>query len=227
MNKVYTPNEISDLIAGKLMRHFGREPADATRQQFFRAACFVVRDILSELWLKNRDITCSQTEKQVIYLSMEFLPGTSLRNNLFNLELEGVFQSALTEFDLNLDELYRMEPDAGLGNGGLGRLASCYLDAISSCGMSGQGMSICYEYGIFKQKIRDGKQVEQPDDWLDLGESWLITKEDEAEEVRFGGKLSEVWDNQGRMKLIHQDYTTVIAIPRDMLPDIRAMWLIR
>lgn len=217
MNKVYTSNEISELISGKLMRHFGREPEDATKQQLFRAACFVVRDIMSEMWLKNHDIVCSQTEKQVIYLSMEFLPGTSLRNNLFNLGLENVFGSALNKFDQNLEELYELEPDAGLGNGGLGRLASCYLDAVASCGMFGQGMSICYEYGIFKQKILDGKQVEQPDDWLDLGESWLITKEDEAEEVRFGGKLSEVWDDKGRMKLIHKDYTTVIAIPRDML----------
>ncbi|HVI39462.1 MAG TPA: glycogen/starch/alpha-glucan phosphorylase, partial [Anaerovoracaceae bacterium] len=217
MDKNYTSKEISKLIEGKLLRHFGREPEDATKQQIFRAACFVTRDILSELWLKNHEIICSQTEKQVIYLSMEFLPGTSLRNNLFNLGIEDIFQSALEEYGQKLEELYAMEPDAGLGNGGLGRLASCYLDAISSCGMFGQGMSICYEYGIFKQKIQDGKQIEQADDWLDLGECWLITKEDEAEEVHFGGKLSEVWDDKGRMKLIHKDYTTVIAIPRDML----------
>ena len=217
MDKVYTPKEISELIQGKLMRHFGREPEDATKHQIFRATCFVVRDIMSEMWLKNHEIICSQTEKQVIYLSMEFLPGTSLKNNLFNLGIESTFQTALENFDQDISELYGMEPDAGLGNGGLGRLASCYLDAISSCGMFGQGMSICYEYGIFKQKIQDGKQIEQPDDWMDLGECWLITKEDEAEEVRFGGKLSEVWDDKGNMKPIHMDYTTVIAIPRDML----------
>ena len=217
MDYVYTSQDISHLIEGKLMRHFGREAANATKQQIFRASCFVVRDILSELWLKNSDSVCSQTEKQVIYLSMEFLPGTSLRNNIFNLGLEAQFQEALHKLGGNLEELYQMEPDAGLGNGGLGRLASCYLDAISSQAMFGQGMSICYEYGIFKQQIKDGKQVEQPDDWLDLGESWLITKEDEAEEVHFGGKLTEVWDDKGKMKLVHTDYTTVIAIPRDML----------
>lgn len=217
MDYVYTSQDISRFIEGKLTRYFGRESGNATKHQIFRAACFVVRDILSELWLKNSDTICAQTEKQVIYLSMEFLPGTSLRNNIFNLGLEEQFQEALGELGGNLDELYRMEPDAGLGNGGLGRLASCYLDAISSQGMFGQGMSICYEYGIFKQQIKDGRQVEQPDDWLDLGESWLITKEDEAEEVHFGGKLTEVWDDKGRMKLIHSDYTTVIAIPRDML----------
>ncbi|MDD3169880.1 MAG: glycogen/starch/alpha-glucan phosphorylase, partial [Eubacteriales bacterium] len=217
MDKVYTSKEISKLIQGKLLRHFGREPDHATKQQIYRAACFVVRDILSEKWLKNHEIICSQTEKQVIYLSMEFLPGPSLRNNLFNLGLEEIFESALKDYDQGLIDFYAMDPDAGLGNGGLGRLASCYLDAISSCGMFGQGMSICYEYGIFKQRIQDGKQIEQPDDWLDLGDCWLITKEDEAEEVHFGGKLSEVWDDKGRMKLIHTDYSTVIAIPRDML----------
>ncbi len=217
MNMVYTSQDISKLIEGKLMRHFGREADNATKHQIFRATCFVVRDILSEIWLKTSDTVCDQTEKQVIYLSMEFLPGTSLRNHLFNLGLEDVFQTAVENFNESLEELYQMEPDAGLGNGGLGRLASCYLDAISSTGMLGQGMSICYEYGIFKQEIKDGKQIEKPDDWLDLGESWLITKEDESEEVRFGGKLSEVWDDKGRMKLIHKDYTTVIAIPRDML----------
>jgi starch phosphorylase len=176
MENIYTSKEISKQIEGKLLRHFGRDPENATKQQFYRAACFVVRDILSEKWLKNCDIVCSQTEKQVIYLSMEFLPGPSLKNHLFHLGITEVFQSALEEFGQELEEFYGMEPDAGLGNGGLGRLASCYLDAISSCGMFGQGMSICYEYGIFKQKIQDGKQIEEPDDWLELGDCWLITK---------------------------------------------------
>lgn len=217
MNIGYTSKDIVKLLEGKLLRYFGREPGNATKQQVYRAACFVVRDILSEKWLKNHEIICSHAEKQVIYLSMEFLPGTSLRNNLFNLGIEDIFRTALQELDQDMDEFYGLEPDAGLGNGGLGRLASCYLDAVSSCGMFGQGMSICYEYGIFKQKILDGRQVEEPDDWLDLGDCWLLTKEDEAEEVRFGGKLSEVWDERGRMKIIHTDYTTVIAVPKDML----------
>ena len=180
MNKVYTWQDISKLIEGKLIRHFGREPENATKQQLYRAACFVARDIMSEKWLKNHEIVCSQTEKQVIYLSMEFLPGTSLRNNLFNLGVEDLFKSALEGLGQNMEDLYQMDPDAGLGNGGLGRLASCYLDAISSTGMLGQGMSICYEHGIFKQKIQDGRQIEEPDDWLDLGDCWLITKEDEG-----------------------------------------------
>lgn len=209
--------EIKELIEGKLMRHFGREPENATKQQFYRATCLVVRDILSELWLKNQDVVSSQKQKQVIYLSMEFLPGPSLRNNIFNLGIAQDFQEALAYLGQNLDELYAMDPDAGLGNGGLGRLASCYLDAITACHMVGQGMSICYEYGIFKQTIQDNQQIEEPDPWMNLGEFWLITKEDEAEEVHFGGKLEEVWDEHGKMKLIHKDYVTVTAIPKDML----------
>jgi len=209
--------EIKELIEGKLLRHFGREPGNATKQQFYRATCLVIRDILSELWLKNQDVVNSQKQKQVIYLSMEFLPGASLRNNIFNLGISSDFKEALAYLGQDLEELYEMDPDAGLGNGGLGRLASCYLDAITACHMVGQGMSICYEYGIFKQTIKDGQQIEEPDPWMSLGEFWLITKEDEAEEVHFGGKLEEVWDEHGKMKLIHKDYITVIAIPNDML----------
>jgi glycogen/starch/alpha-glucan phosphorylases len=209
--------EIKELIEGKLLRHFGREPENATKQQFYRATCLVIRDILSELWLKNQDVVNSQKQKQVIYLSMEFLPGASLRNNIFNLGISSDFKEALAYLGQDLEELYEMDPDAGLGNGGLGRLASCYLDAITACHMVGQGMSICYEYGIFKQTIKDGQQIEEPDPWMSLGEFWLITKEDEAEEVHFGGKLEEVWDEHGKMKLIHKDYITVIAIPNDML----------
>ncbi len=215
--KTYEPQQISKLMEGKLLRHFGREPENATKQQWFRAACFVVRDVMSEMWLANQEVIDEQEKKQVIYLSMEFLPGESLKNNMFNLGLTDVFRESFDNFGYKLEDFFEMEPDAGLGNGGLGRLASCYLDAISSNKMLGQGMSICYEYGIFKQKIENGKQIEEPDNWLDMGDCWLITKEDEAEEIHFGGKLSEEWDEAGRMRVIHSDYTKVTAIPRDML----------
>jgi starch phosphorylase len=217
MIEKFLAKELIERIEGKLQRNFGREPEDATKQQIFRAVCLVIRDMMYELWLENQEILNDPVKKQVIYLSMEFLPGASLRNNLFNLGLSEAFQEALAAYGQNIEELYELEPDAGLGNGGLGRLASCYLDAVSSLEMAGHGMSICYEYGIFKQKIQDGNQVETADDWLSLGDIWLIEKEDEKEEVHFGGKLEEVWDDTGKMKLIHRDYTTVIAIPKDML----------
>ena len=177
----YTSRQISDQIEGKLMRYFAREPHNATMPQYYEAACRVIRDIMSELWLENHDLVDSHQGKQVYYLSMEFLPGTSLRNNLFNLHLEDVMSRALANFGKSLEDLYAIDPDAGLGNGGLGRLASCYLDSIASQGMAGHGMSICYEYGIFRQAIENCSQVEKADDWQDLGGAWLLEKEDEAE----------------------------------------------
>ena len=210
----YTSRQISDQIEGKLMRYFAREPHNATMPQYYEAACRVIRDIMSELWLENHDIVNSHQEKQVYYLSMEFLPGTSLRNNLFNLHLEDVMSRSLANFGKKLEDLYAIDPDAGLGNGGLGRLASCYLDSIASQGMAGHGMSICYEYGIFKQAIENCNQVEKADDWQDLGEAWLLEKEDESERVQFGGSLEEYWEN-GKLRVNHKNYHTVIAIPND------------
>jgi starch phosphorylase len=214
MEMDYTSRQLSELISGKLMRYFGREPGRASKQQFYKATCFVVRDIMAELWLNNHDIVRSHKKKQVFYLSMEFLPGASLRNNIFNFGLEDIFKDALANFGQKLDEMYGIDPDAGLGNGGLGRLASCYLDAIAAQGMAGHGMSICYEYGIFKQKIENGKQIEIADDWLDLGDVWLLEKEEESKEVHFGGTLEENWEN-GKMKITHVGYTTVLAMPFD------------
>lgn len=217
MHKTLTSSQIAELIKEKLKDNYGREPQAATQKQMYKATCRVLRDIMSELWMKNHDIVEGHKEKKVYYLSMEFLPGPSLHNNAFNLRLEDTFAEALETFGVKLQDLYDIEPDAGLGNGGLGRLASCYLDAMASQRMAGHGMSICYQYGIFKQKFKDGRQEELPDDWLTMGDVWLVTKEDEAEEVHFGGTLEEVWDQNGKMKPIHKDYTTVIGVPHDML----------
>lgn len=212
-----SPEEIREEIIDKLQRHFGTDHDTATKKQVYRATCSVIRDVLAELWFENHSEDRAHKDKEVIYLSMEFLPGPSMRNNLFNLKLTESFDVALSQIGFNLEDLEAMEPDAGLGNGGLGRLASCYLDALSSSEMLGHGMSICYEYGIFKQKIIDGQQKEFPDDWLTLGDVWLLNKDDEAQEVYFGGKLEEIWNEKGKLKVVHKDYTTVIALPRDML----------
>ena len=217
MNHTYTSNELKDRIKQKLLRHYWIEPQDARLKETYKATCMVVKDIMAELRLNHYDEINALEQKELYYLSMEFLPGPALRNNVFNLHLEQALQQALSELDVSLDQLYQLDPDAGLGNGGLGRLASCYLDAIATQGMAGNGMSICYEYGIFKQKLQDGKQVELPDDWLDLGEVWLTTRELEIKEVHFGGKLKEIWDEKGEMCLVHTDYTTVLAVPRDMM----------
>ncbi len=212
----YSADKITKMI-DRMLRNFGAEPYSATKTQLYKATVLVIRDIMSEMWLDYHDATKGHTQKQVYYFSMEFLPGPSLKNNIFNLRLENEVREAIESLGGNIDELCQMEPDAGLGNGGLGRLASCYLDAISSRGMAGQGLSICYEYGIFKQKIIDCMQIEEPDSWLTLGDVWLIEKEDEKEEVRFGGKLEEIWDQNGRMRVIHKNYKTVVGIPYDLL----------
>ncbi len=217
MLKPFTPSEIAVSIEQKLLKHYGRDPEAASISQMYKATCWALRDIMSELWVSNHDIIDGHKQKQVYYLSMEFLPGTSLHNNAFNLHLEETFERALSMFGIKLSDLYEIEPDAGLGNGGLGRLASCYLDAMASQRLAGHGMSICYQYGIFKQQFVDGRQEELPDDWLGMGDVWLITKEDEAEEIHFGGTLEEYWDSNGNLRVLHKDYTTVIGIPRDML----------
>ncbi len=212
----YSSKQIAELIEGKLMRYFGREPGRSTKNQFYKATCLVVRDMLAELWMNNHDMVRSHKKKQVFYLSMEFLPGASLKNHLFNFGMEDVFKDALANFGHELEALYVIDPDAGLGNGGLGRLASCYLDAIAATGMSGHGMSILYEYGIFKQKIQNGKQTELADDWLDMGDVWLMEKEEETKAVFFGGSLEEIWEN-GKMKVHHVGFTTVLAVPYDFM----------
>ena len=143
-------------------------------------------------------------------MSMEFLVGTSLRNNLFNLGLEDKFASVLKNVGFSLSELYEMEPDAGLGNGGLGRLASCYMDSMTTLGLPGTGFSIRYEFGIFRQKIVDGWQMEFPDDWLSMGDVWLRAREDEAFEVKFGGNVAQ-WEEGGRLCFRHENYNSVFC----------------
>ncbi len=198
-----------------LRRLFGCGLEDATEKQAYRALCTVVRELLAE---KNRvfqDRCAEEQKKEVYYMSMEFLVGTSLRNNLFNLGVEKEYREMLEQAGINIDHLYAMELDAGLGNGGLGRLASCYMDAGTGLGYPITGCSIRYEFGIFRQKIVDGWQMEFPDNWLEMGDVWLRTREDDAVEVKFGGEVRE-WMDNGRFKVAQVGYNSVIAVPHDM-----------
>ena len=146
---------------------------------------------------------------------MEFLMGRSLKNNLYNLNLTKVFGDALKDFGVKLDKLYDCEPDAGLGNGGLGRLAACYLDGLATQGYYGMGYSILYECGIFKQKLVDGWQTELPDFWLPGGEVWLAPREKDTFTVRFGGEVVDNWDNQYH-SVEYRNTNDIIAVPYDM-----------
>ena len=205
----------TELLNDTLRRIFGCELADATQKQVYRALCISVRELLTE---KNRVFgnRCTEKErKEVYYMSMEFLVGTSLRNNLFNLGLEAEFRKALADAGFDIDEIYAIDPDAGLGNGGLGRLASCYMDAATGLNYPVTGFSIRYEFGIFRQKIVDGWQMEFPDNWLEMGDVWLHTRKDDAVEVRFGGQVHE-WMDGDKFKTAQTGYQSVIAVPHDL-----------
>ena len=212
----YSKKELMNLITGKLRRNFGRDVEEATSLHMFKACALVLRDIINERQLATEDRVSTEHLRQVHYLSLEFLMGRSLMKNAYNLGLLAPLTAAIEALGFSAPDLFETEPDAGLGNGGLGRLAACYLDSMTTLEVPATGYSICYELGIFKQKIVDGQQVELPDDWLNLGDAWLMPKPQEAEEVHFGGKVRTRWDN-GHLMVVHEDYTRVLAIPCDML----------
>ena len=212
----YTKAQLTNMIIGKLQRNFGRTVDEATPNHMFKACALVLRDIMSRRQMETDNQVWEGQKRQVHYLSLEFLMGRSLEKNAYNLGLLDTLKDALEGLGFSASDLFESEPDAGLGNGGLGRLAACYLDSMTTLEIPATGYSICYELGIFKQKIIDGKQVELADNWLGLGDAWLIPKLDETEEVRFGGKVEDHWDSQGHNHPEHVGYTTVLAIPRDM-----------
>ena len=198
------------------LQNVGCSLKDATEQEAYRTVCAVVRDLLVKKNHEFRREEKKKGRKRVYYMSMEFLVGTSLHNNLFNLGIENEMRSILNDAGKTLDRLYDLEPDAGLGNGGLGRLASCYMDAASSLDIACTGFSIKYEFGIFRQKIVGGWQMEFPDDWLNNGGVWLVPRVDDAVQVRFGGEAVGRIDENGRYRVDHKDYSVVMAIPYDM-----------
>ena len=214
MNDLFHHN-IKNKIRDKMARHFGIDPDEGTLTQLYKAISLVVVDILASKKHAFDDLVEAKEAKQVFYMSAEFLVGRSLKNNLYNLQLEDCFDACLKELGYSIEDAYALEPDAGLGNGGLGRLAACYMDAISSQSYGGYGFSIRYEFGIFKQKIVDGWQMEFPDNWLQNGDVWLIPKVDETLEVHFDGKVTEKWTSEGLI-MEHTDYYTVLAVPYDM-----------
>ena len=213
--KKMTVSQAKKAISDKLSHFFGVDPATATNEQYYKAVAMIVRDRLSEMNSEFRNEAKGQDSKEIYYLCMEFLMGRSLRNNLYNLDLTDTFKEALASFDVNLDKLYDNEPDAGLGNGGLGRLAACYLDGLATNGFQSMGYSIRYEAGIFKQKLVDGWQTELPDFWLPGGEVWLVPREERAVNVNFEGWIEDSWDGDYH-HVEYKDCNTVVAVPYDM-----------
>ena len=211
-----TEKEVQLLIQGKLSRYFGVTPKEASREQIYKAVVMSVRDILLEKRQQFHKVMKAKKGKRVYYLCMEFLLGRSLKNNIYNLGLAEEYSKALKYFDLTLEELYEQEPDAGLGNGGLGRLAACFMDALATGNYPAMGFSIRYDYGLFKQKIVDGWQTELPDIWLPGGEVWLIQRSDKSCTVKFDGWVHEDWSENG-LKVTYGGYKEVEAVAYDMM----------
>lgn len=210
-----TEQEFKTYVTGVLSSYFGVKPEDASKAQIYRATCMAVRDLLTNKRVDFKKVCHEQNAKQVYYMSMEFLLGRSLRNHLFNMGITEQVTKAVESFGVSMDEIYNFEPDAGLGNGGLGRLAAAYMDSLTSCGYPASGFSILYDYGIFKQRIVDGWQLEQPDDWLKMGDVWLAPRLEEVYQVKFGGVVDQNW-NDGKLTVTQRDCTVVDAVPYDM-----------
>ncbi|MDR1059720.1 MAG: glycogen/starch/alpha-glucan phosphorylase [Clostridiales bacterium] len=202
-------------MADKLRHYYGRTFQNATKKQLYNAISLTVRDSIMEKWAISIEDMENNKQKQLYYLSLEFLIGRALGNNIINLLKSDVYREVCESLDVTLDAIIELENDAGLGNGGLGRLAACFLDSLSTLRINATGCGIRYEYGLFKQKIVDGYQTELPDPWLENGNVWEIPSHDEQVEVRFGGEIEETWED-GEMRLRHSKYETVYAQPHDI-----------
>lgn len=211
-----TEQEAQEMIAGKLTRYFGVSPKEATKEQIYKAVAMSIKDILLEKRQQFYLKTKRAKAKRVYYLCMEFLMGRSLKNSIYNLGIQNAIQGALKKFKVTLDDLYEEEPDAGLGNGGLGRLAACFLDGLATQNYPAMGFSILYQYGLFKQKIVDGWQIELPDIWLPGGEVWLTQRTDRQFIVRFDGEIEEKWTDHG-MEIIYHNAKEIEATAYDMM----------
>ncbi len=186
---------------------------EASNEELFNVLCYVIKDMISKDWEGSR----IYQEKAVFYFSIEFLLGRQLKSNLLNLGFENTVRQGLSELGINLDEIVESEPDPALGNGGLGRLASCFLDSMASVGISGHGYGIRYKYGLFEQKFVNNSQVEVPDNWLiNSSYSWETVRPNRALLVKYEGKINFEEDDEGNLKVIHKDYIPVMAMPYDI-----------
>lgn len=199
----------------KLAALFGKTLEEATEQEKYQVLGQLVREAIYQRWVESKRTHALQQKKQVYYFSLEFMLGRLLSNNLINLGWQESWQEVLQELGVDFARLEEMEPDAGLGNGGLGRLAACFLDSLASLGLAGHGCGIRYKYGLFEQKLVNGYQVELPENWLKEGNVWETRRADKAIKVRFGGQV-RVEEKQGRLRFIHENYDEVIAVPYDI-----------
>ena len=194
---------------------YRKDLEEATAQQVFQAVALAIKDQIMDNWIDTQRAYEKQDPKMVYYMSMEFLMGRALGNNIINLQASGVVKEALEELGLDLNVVEDQEPDAALGNGGLGRLAACFLDSLATLGYPAYGCGIRYRYGMFKQQIKDGYQVEVPDNWLENGNPFELRRPEYAKIVKFGGHVSMYCDEFGRSRFEQEDYQAVRAVPFD------------
>ena len=195
---------------------WGRDIPELTAHEVYETIAATVKQYITENWIKTNRTYMDRQEKQVYYFSIEFLLGRLLNTNLINLGLKDLFKEVLSDIDIDIDKFYSEEPDAGLGNGGLGRLAACFIDSMAALGLAGHGCSLRYKYGLFEQKIIDGNQVEIPDNWLKNGFIWEFRKPDKAINVHFNGNAYMRPKEDGSLELVYEDYMTVMAVPYDV-----------
>ena len=189
---------------------------EASQQEIFQAVSYTVKDVIIDDWLATQKAFDKQDPKMVYYMSMEFLMGRALGNNMINLKMYKEVKEALGEIGLNLDEIEDQEPDPALGNGGLGRIAACFMESLATLGYAAYGCGIRYRYGMFKQKIKDGFQVEVPDNWLKNGYPFELRRPEYSYEVKFGGYVRAEVTEEGKTRFVQENYQSVLAVPYDM-----------
>ncbi len=213
--RVWHKREIREAIEQKLQGLFAVKSSTANKNQLYKAIALVVRDRIMRKWAASEEMVHQANEKKLYYMSMEFLVGRALSNNLVNMAMDKTLESVCKDMGIDLNEIKEVEADPGLGNGGLGRLAACFLDSLATLKLEGHGCGIRYEYGLFKQKIVDGYQAEVCDSWLEDGYVWEVEKPEEAETVHFAGTVKRTDDN-GTPRFTHEGYQTVKAVPYDV-----------
>lgn len=195
---------------------FGKDWEELSKEELYQTVVNTIRQYVSEQWIATNKYYADNNTKEVYYFSIEFLLGRLLHSNLMNLDMAGICQEALEDLGVDINEIFKQEPDAGLGNGGLGRLAACFIDSMASLGLPGHGCSIRYQYGLFEQKIINNNQVEIPDNWLKNGFAWEYRKRDKEVTVRIGGNPYMKKDEDGKLELVYDDYTSITAVPYDV-----------
>ncbi|MCL2199943.1 MAG: glycogen/starch/alpha-glucan phosphorylase, partial [Defluviitaleaceae bacterium] len=210
-----TKKQIKDGVIENLRTSYRKTIASASNEQIYNAVAMTIKEYVSENWIKTHEYFEKNDVKTVYYLSMEFLMGRFMGNAILNLSLTETVKEALDELGIDINMAEESEPDPGLGNGGLGRLAACFLDSLSTIGYPAYGCGIRYHYGIFEQHIENGYQVEKPDNWLQHGDPWGVRRDEYAREIKFGGRVITIKGEDGNYHHDLENYQSVMAVPFD------------